>query len=67
MTLALRLRRLLDARGYTAGKAARAAGIDRQMVYRITSGTNDNPRVKTLEAIVTAIGGTLGELFADEG
>lgn len=65
-TLADRLRRVLDARGCTVAEAARLAGMPRQVVHKIASGANDNPKVRTLEAIVSAIGATLGELFADE-
>lgn len=65
-TLATRLRRVLDARGCTVAEAARMAEVPRQTVHKIVSGENANPTVATLETIVTAIGATMGELFADE-
>lgn len=66
MTLAERLRRLLDERGVGVTEAAKLAGMHKQQVHSILSGENDNPGVKTLERIVSAVGGTLAELFADE-
>jgi transcriptional regulator with XRE-family HTH domain len=66
MTLAERLRRLLDARGSTIAEVAKMAGMPRQQVWRVVSGANDNPEIRTVERIVEAIGGTMAELFADE-
>jgi transcriptional regulator with XRE-family HTH domain len=66
MTLAERLRRLLDARGSTIAEAAKLAGMPRQQVWRVVSGANDNPEIRTVERIVTAVGGTLAELFSDD-
>jgi hypothetical protein len=33
----------------------------------IVTGRNDNPTIRTPEKLVEAVGGTLKELFADEG
>lgn len=66
MTLADRLRRMLDDRGYTIAETAKRAGMLKQQVHNIASGDNDNPGVKTLQRIVEAVGGTMGELFADD-
>lgn len=65
-TLATRLQRVLDERGCSIAEAARLANLQHMQVYRIARGTNPNPTVKTLEAIVTAIGSTMGELFRDD-
>jgi transcriptional regulator with XRE-family HTH domain len=65
MTIADRLRRMLDERGFSISEAAREAGMEKQQVHRIVSGKNENPGVKTVERIVSAMGGTMAELFAD--
>lgn len=67
MTLAERLRRLLDAQGYTPSEAARAAGMPRQQLHRILTGANPNPGVETLRKVCEAVGSRLAELFADDG
>jgi transcriptional regulator with XRE-family HTH domain len=67
MTLSDRLRRMLDDRGCSISEAARMAGMGRQQVWRIVSGTNPNPEYLTLLRLVEAVGGTMAELFADEG
>lgn len=66
MTLADRLRRLLDARGFSITEAAKLAGMEKQQVHRIVAGKVKNPGVLTVQRLVEAIGCTLGELFADE-
>jgi hypothetical protein len=55
----------VDARGCTIAEAARLAGMPRQNVHRLVTGGNPDPRVSTLGRLMTAIGATLGELFAD--
>jgi transcriptional regulator with XRE-family HTH domain len=67
MTLSERLRRMLDDRGCSISEVARIAGMQRQQVWRIVSGMNPNPSIQTIEKIVDAAGGTMAELFADEG
>jgi transcriptional regulator with XRE-family HTH domain len=57
---------MLDDRGCSAAEAAKLAGMERQQVWRIVAGHNANPGVLTVQRIVEAIGGTMGELFADE-
>jgi transcriptional regulator with XRE-family HTH domain len=66
MTLADRLRRLLDDRGLSIREVARIAGMHHQQVGAILSGDNPNPGVGTLGRIVEAAGGSLKELFDDE-
>lgn len=66
MTLADRLNRMLDASPLlTVAEVARAAGMADMQVRRIFRGGNDNPGLRTVERLVTAMGGTLAELFAD--
>lgn len=65
MTLSERLQRLLQARGVSINAAAERAGMERMQVYRIVQGKTTNPGVLTVQRIVEASGGTLGELFAD--
>ena len=52
--LLLALRRLAEARGGFA-KVAKAAGIERESLYRALS-SRGNPRLSTLVAVVKAIG-----------
>jgi transcriptional regulator with XRE-family HTH domain len=65
MTVADRLRRLLESRGFTIAEVAKLSGMSRQQAHRIVSGENDNPGVKVLGKLVESMGATLGELFAD--
>jgi probable addiction module antidote protein len=48
------LRRITEARGGIA-KVAKAAGIERESLYRILS-ARGNPRLSTLRAVVKAVG-----------
>lgn len=57
---------MLADRGCSISEAAELAGMTRQQVWRIVSGANPNPEYLTLVRIVEAVGGTMGELFADE-
>jgi transcriptional regulator with XRE-family HTH domain len=66
MTLSDRLRALIRRKGFTINSAAEAAGMERQQVWRIVTGKTVNPGILTVQRIVEAIGGTLGELFEDE-
>lgn len=66
MTLAERLQRLLDERGFTITEAAKAAGMEKQQAWRIVTGKNRNPGFETVRRLVEAIGGTMAELCADE-
>jgi transcriptional regulator with XRE-family HTH domain len=66
VTLSDRLKRLFDERGVSISEAARFARMEKQQVHRIVSGRNANPGIATVQRIVEGIGGTLGELFADE-
>jgi probable addiction module antidote protein len=51
--LLVALRRLAQARG--VAKVAKAAGIERESLYRALSG-NGNPRFSTISAVMKAIG-----------
>jgi probable addiction module antidote protein len=51
--LLIALRRLAQARG--VAKVAKAAGIERESLYRALSG-NGNPRFSTISAVMKAIG-----------
>ncbi len=51
--LLIALRRLAQARG--VAKVAKAAGIERESLYRALSGTG-NPRFSTISAVMKAIG-----------
>lgn len=67
MTLAARLQRMLDSSPrLTVAEVAREAGMEYIQVRRIVLGINRNPGILTLERIVRAMGGTLGELFTDD-
>ena len=52
--LLLALRRLAEAQGGVA-KIAKAAGIERESLYRALS-ANGNPRLSTLSAVMKAVG-----------
>lgn len=49
----------------TAKQIADKAKLPERTVTRIFSGETDHPRVDTLHLIVTAMGSTLNEIFAD--
>jgi transcriptional regulator with XRE-family HTH domain len=58
-----RLQRLLDERGLSISEAARMADMKKQQAWRIVTGDNDNPGIKTLMRLVEGAGGTMAELF----
>ena len=66
LTLADRLRRLLNARGFTIYAAAEVAGMERQQAWRIVAGKTPNPGIVTVERLVAAIGATMNDLYADD-
>jgi transcriptional regulator with XRE-family HTH domain len=65
--LSRRLQRLLAARSCSIAEAARMAGMEKQMAWRIVTGATPDPHVSSVRRLVEGVGGTLGELFADEG
>lgn len=67
MTLAARLQRLFDRHHTTQTEVADAAGMARQQVGKIVSGAAKNPGILTVERIVEAAGGTMRELYEDDG
>jgi predicted transcriptional regulator len=58
---------MLDERGLSISEAARMSGIEKQRCWLVVTGRNDNPTWKTITRLVEGVGGTMGELFADEG
>ena len=60
------LRRLIERKGFrSVSAAARAAEISPSQLWDIIYGSK-SPSVDTLDRIVTALGGTLGELFGED-
>jgi transcriptional regulator with XRE-family HTH domain len=53
------------AKGMSSKQIAEATNLPERTVKRIFSGDTDNPYVDTLQRIVTALGGSLDEVFAD--
>lgn len=65
--LGLLLRVLIARRGHrSVAAAARAAGLSKTQLHDLVRGRR-SPTVETLDRVVTALGGTLGELFAEAG
>jgi DNA-binding phage protein len=59
-----RLRALIERKGHRSIRAAaKAAGVNYEQLHTLMQG-NKSPRLDTLDRIVTALGGTLAELFA---
>lgn len=64
--LGTRLKAMIERKGYrSVSAAAKAIGVSRTQLHDIIRGRK-SPSVETLERIVEALGGTMGELFADE-
>jgi transcriptional regulator with XRE-family HTH domain len=61
-----RLKRFIDQKGFhSVSSAAKACGLSRTQLWDIIHGRK-SPTLETLERIVTALGGTMTELFSDE-
>jgi transcriptional regulator with XRE-family HTH domain len=67
MTVAARLQRLLAKYDLSVNSVAEMAGMERMQVYRIVQGKTPNPGILTVERIVEAAGGTMRELYDDDG
>lgn len=59
-----RLRKLLDERGWTEYRLARASGLSDSTIKNIFK-RNTQPTIDTLEAICRGLGITLSQFFAD--
>ena len=59
-----RLRKLLDERGWTEYRLARASGLSDSTIKNIFK-RNTQPTIDTLEAICRELGITLSQFFAD--
>jgi len=65
--LSRRLQRLLDDRGLSISEAARMAGLEKQRAWLVVTGRNDNPTWKTITKLVEGVGGSMGEMFGEDG
>ena len=52
-------------KGMSSKQIAEVTNLPERTVKRIFSGDTDNPYVDTLQRIVTALGGSLDDIFAD--
>lgn len=59
------LKELKKDKGLTAKQIAEATNIPESTIKRIFSGDTENPYVDTLRRIVTVLGGSLDDLFAE--
>lgn len=59
------LKELKKRAGMSTKQIADKTNLPERTVNRILSGETDHPRVDTLHLIVTAIGGSLNDIFAD--
>jgi len=59
------LQEMKKSKGMSSKQIAEATNLPERTVKRIFSGDTDNPYVDTLQRIVTALGGSLDEVFAD--
>lgn len=66
MTIADRLKRMMDAKGFRQIDLAEVTGTSRAYVQKLCSGQIKNPGSVTLIAIVEAMDGTMTEFFEGE-
>ena len=59
------LKELKKSKGMTSKQIAAETKLPERTVNRILAGETDHPRVDTLHLIVTALGGSLNDIFAD--
>ncbi len=59
------LKELKKKSGLSAKQIAERTNFPERTVSRIFSGETEHPRIDTLHTIVTALGGTLNDIFAD--
>jgi transcriptional regulator with XRE-family HTH domain len=60
-----RLKELKKEKGITTQQISAKTGLPEKTISRILSGETDNPYVDTLQRIVTALGCSLDDIFAD--
>ncbi len=63
--LAENIKRLRKEQNLSQDQLARKAGITYTTLAKIESGVNQNPTIKTLQGIATALNATLDELVKD--
>lgn len=61
------LKELKKRTGMTAKAIAKKANLPDATVENVLAGTVKNPRIDTIRQIVTALGGSLDEIFAESG
>lgn len=61
------LKELKKRTGMTAKAIAKQANLPDATVENVLAGTVKNPRIDTIRQIVTALGGSLDEIFAESG
>lgn len=61
------LKELKKRTGMTAKAIAKQANLPDATVENVLAGTVKNPRIDTIRQIVTALGGSLDEVFAESG
>lgn len=59
------LKQLKKEKGMSTKQIAEKTGLPEKTISRILSGDTDNPYIDTLHRIVTALGGSLDDIFAD--
>ena len=59
------LKEMKKNKGMSAKQLADKTNLPERTINRILSGETDHPRVDTVHIIVTALGGTLNDIFAD--
>lgn len=62
-SIAIRLQRLMDAKGFTQYKLWKISGISQPTIGRILSGLSLEPEKKTVDAIAKALGSTSAYLY----
>lgn len=61
----IRINELITEKGTTQTEVAQAAGIDQPHLSKIASGRIRNPKIRTLQAIASALGVTVADLYGE--
>ena len=64
MTLSEKIRLLRNAKGWSSGQLAKAAGVSRGYLWQLETGGKDRPSVEYLERIAKALGVGVTELMS---